>query len=203
MLFEITEVKRLLDEVSTLAERDELTGLFNRRSLFIHGVRLFNMLGRAGGTACLLMLDIDFFKTVNDTYGHPTGDIVLRALAELLNSRFRTTDLVSRYGGEEFCVFLPNMPEAMGLEIADRLRRCTEDMVFTSLSDDRTFQITISIGLVVYVPARHLTFDMMISDADVALYAAKNNGRNTIYITKVDPLAEDGIRGITLTRYAE
>ena len=200
MLFEITEVRQLLDEVSRLAERDELTNLYNRRSLYIHGVRLFDLLMRSGGNACMLMIDIDDFKNINDTLGHLMGDEVLKSLSNLLTSRFRATDLVTRYGGEEFCVFLPNMPEPAALDTANRLRERTSRMEFTC--EGTTFNITISIGLTAYDSSRHRNLDAMIADADMALYAAKNSGKNAVFSSRADPLAPRDANGITLTRYA-
>ncbi len=199
VLYDFTETRRLLDEVSSLAERDGLTKLFNRRSLYIHGVRLFDMLIRSGGSACMLMIDIDDFKKINDTFGHPVGDEVLRTLSDLLTSRFRVTDLVTRYGGEEFCVFLPNMPESAALETADTLRKRVQELEFSA--GNSSFHITISIGLAAYDPARHKNLDMMITDADMALYAAKNNGKNAVFVTHSDASEGKDAGEITLIRF--
>lgn len=184
MVYDITESKRLLEEVSILAEHDTLTGLINRRTLFINGERLLGRITTSGGSACMLMLDIDFFKKVNDTYGHMKGDEVLKAVAEVLSSRFRNME-IARYGGEEFCALMSDIAESTALDIAKTMRERIEMLSFSG--NDSTFNITISIGLVVFDPTRHLSLDMMIIDADTALYAAKNGGRNTIYIAKAIP----------------
>ena len=180
MIYDVTEVKHLLDEVSLLAEQDALTGLINRGSLYRRGEPLFNKIAASGGGACMLMLDLDFFKNVNDNYGHVKGDEVLKAIADLLSSSFRVTDLVARYGGEEFCIFLPHFTKNTALNIAEKLRQSTEKLSFSS--GGSIFHITLSIGLAVYDPARHALLEDLISAADAALYAAKNAGRNTVYM---------------------
>lgn len=129
----------------------------------------------------MLMLDIDHFKNINDTYGHMMGDEVLKALANVMSTRFRDME-IARYGGEEFCAFMPDIPESTVFEIAKTMRERIEKLEFAS--DGVIFNVTISIGLSFYDANRHLTFDMLFSDADAALYAAKNNGRNTIYVSR-------------------
>jgi len=183
MIYDITEAKRLLNEVSFLAERDTLTGLINRRTLYNNGEQLFRNISKKGGSACMLMLDIDHFKKINDTYGHMMGDEVLKALANVMSTRFRDME-IARYGGEEFCAFMPDIPEDTVLEIAKTMRERIEKLEF--VSDGKVFNVTISIGLSFYDAGRHNSFDMMFSDADAALYAAKNGGRNTIYIARVE-----------------
>ena len=182
MIFDVTDAKKLLEEASHLAERDALTGLYNRRTLFGRGEHLFNNLTGGDIGACALMIDIDFFKTVNDTYGHIQGDEVLKTVATVLSSHFRTTDLLARYGGEEFSVFLPEITEQLMIENARKLRERVETLTFDV--NTSTFGVTISIGVSVYDPTRHLSFDALIADADAALYTAKNSGRNTIYLAK-------------------
>jgi len=182
MFFDITNTKKLLDEVSLLAELDTLTGLMNRRSFFNNAEHLLEKLIESGDSACMMMMDVDFFKGVNDTYGHPKGDEVLKAIAEVLSSRLRNTDLIARYGGEEFCAFLPNITEQSAIYIAEQLRKRAQELVFSA--NESTFSITISIGLAFYDPSRHLTLDPFLSDADVALYDAKRSGRNMIRVMK-------------------
>ena len=182
MIFDITDTKQLLQEVSLLAERDALTGLYNRRTLFETGERLFKELVDRGGDASAFMVDIDFFKKINDTHGHIQGDRVLKGVASVFLSCFRTTDLIARYGGEEFFAFLPGVSERVVLENAEKLRRSTEELEF--VINGTTFGVTVSIGVAIYDPMRHLAFDELVADADSALYTAKNSGRNTVYLAQ-------------------
>ena len=123
----------------------------------------------------MMMIDIDCFKAVNDTYGHPKGDEILKAIAEVLSARFRGTDLVARYGGEEFSAFLPNISEQSAMELAEQLRERSQKLEFSAESS--TFRITVSIGLAIFNPASHLSFERLLADADAALYAAKKWGK--------------------------
>jgi diguanylate cyclase (GGDEF)-like protein len=189
MIYDVTEAKNHLDEMSLLAERDSLTGLFNRRTFDRNGEQLFDKVIGSGEQACMLMIDLDFFKDVNDNYGHIKGDEVLQAIAEVLSLRLRNTDLVARYGGEEFCAFLPNISEYAAADIARELRERIEKLKFPA--NDSTFQITVSIGLAVLDTKRHVNFKELLADADAALYAAKNAGRNTIYVAKTAYAAPD------------
>ena len=184
MIYDITEEKELLKEVSFLAERDTLTGLINRRTLFITGERLFKSVSARSANACMFMIDIDNFKTINDTYGHLKGDEVLRAVAETLSSRIRDME-IARYGGEEFCAFLTDISPETALDIARTMRERIEQKTFTSSGD--IFNVTISVGIAFFDAESHNSFDMLMSDADAALYAAKRNGRNTIYVAKITP----------------
>jgi len=180
MIFDVTHTKQLLDEVSLLAERDTLTGLFNRRTFFNNGELLFDKLSVNGDNACMMMMDLDFFKKINDTYGHPKGDEVLKTVAEVLPTRLRNTDLIARYGGEEFSAFLPYITQSTAYDIAEQLRTRVQELDFSA--NGTNFRITISIGLAIYDPSRHLTLDMLLADADTALYAAKNKGRNRVCV---------------------
>ena len=184
MFFDITETRQLLDEVSHLAESDPLTGLTNRRKFFSSGVLLFGNLARSGDSSCMMMIDIDFFKKVNDNYGHPKGDEVLRAIAGIMVSRFRSTDLIARYGGEEFCAFLPFISEQNALELAEQIRESTQELEFRS--DNSSFKVTVSIGLATCDASRHLSLDMLLYEADAALYEAKNSGRNKVVVSSRD-----------------
>jgi len=182
MFFDITNTKQLLDEVSLLAERDTLTGLVNRRTFFNNGERLFEKLAASGSSGCMLMMDLDFFKDINDTYGHPKGDEVLKTVAEVLPSRLRNTDLIARYGGEEFCAFLPYITKNTALDIAEQLRNRVQELEFSA--NGSVIRVTISIGLAIYDPSRHPTLEALLADADTALYAAKNEGRNRVCVAK-------------------
>jgi len=180
MFFDITETKKLLDEVSHLAGSDPLTGLINRRKFFSSGALLFGNLARSGDNSCMMMIDIDYFKKVNDNYGHPKGDEVLKAIAAIMTARFRSTDLIARYGGEEFCAYLPYICEKDAFDLANMIRVLSNDMEFRS--EDTTFRVTVSIGLAICDHSLHLSLDMLLADADAALYEAKNTGRDKVVV---------------------
>jgi len=179
MIYDVTESKKLLDHVSNLAERDTLTGLINRGTLFSRGERLFQEIASAGGDMSALMIDVDHFKKINDTYGHQIGDEVLTIIAQKLYGRFRSTDIFARYGGEEFCALLPGTDEISAIQIAHELCKITECIDWEE-NKLPVLGITISIGIAAYVAEYHDTLDTLIGCADTALYAAKDAGRNTI-----------------------
>jgi diguanylate cyclase (GGDEF)-like protein len=177
-IYDNTSVRNLMDEIMQMAEHDALTNLMNRRSFCRDAEKKCNEILRYGGKAFLMMFDIDYFKKVNDSYGHLAGDEVLRAVSKILSNRFRKTDMVGRYGGEEFCVFLlaPNGEKAV--EIAEECRRQVENLQIQF--EGKTIRVTISIGVAEFLPAQHETLTMLISDADAALYEAKSSGRNRV-----------------------
>ena len=180
MIYDITESKKMLDEVTELAERDALTGLINRRTFFSKCEWLFQEIALAGVNMSVLMMDLDHFKKLNDTYGHQIGDEVLKIVAQNLSKRFRSTDLFTRYGGEEFCAFLPRTNEKSAMHIAQKLCDITENIDFGSKLPG--LKITISIGVAIYNAAAHRTLDALIGSADTALYTAKNTGRNRVCV---------------------
>ena len=177
MIYDITEAKERLNEVSQLAERDELTGLINKGALYRKGDAIFAQFS-SKTSAAVLMIDIDFFKKINDLYGHLNGDEVLKKVADSLASNLRVTDLVGRYGGEEFCVFLPQISTEDMMSLAEKLRAGIEKLDFI-LNNEKT-NVTISIGVVIYDNSRHKSFKAFLSDADEALYESKQLGRNCV-----------------------
>jgi diguanylate cyclase (GGDEF)-like protein len=178
MIYDATETKKLLDDASALAERDTLTGISNRRALYKKWETLYSNIDEHN-RLCLLLLDVDLFKRVNDLYGHIKGDEVLKTIAEQLTSQFRKSDTVARYGGEEFCVLLTDIEMKAAINLARSLKETIAN--HTYLSNSGEFHVTISIGLVSFNSNHHATIDNMIADADSALYAAKRSGRNTIF----------------------
>ena len=178
MIYDVTEHKELLDEASELAERDTLTGLNNRRTFYKRGEWLFHEIASSGGNMSVFMMDLDHFKDLNDTYGHQAGDNVLRTVARNLCERFRSTDLFARYGGDEFCAFLPRTDVNSAMRIAGELREITERINWENAFPGT--RVTLSIGVAVYSVACHTTLDSLIGSADTALYAAKNAGRNNV-----------------------
>lgn len=163
--------------VQESATHDGLTGLLVRRYFF---QRLEDELGRAARRSApvsFLMVDLDRFKTVNDTYGHLVGDVVLREVAQQIQRSVREMDLVGRYGGEEFEVVLPEADLELGLQIAERIRLAVEAAVIRAY--DEEVRITVSIGVAVF-PNDAGTPSDLIERADEALYRAKKSGRNQI-----------------------
>jgi diguanylate cyclase (GGDEF)-like protein len=161
------------------AATDPLTGLFNRRALKQEATMAMARLKRHQGQMYLLLIDIDYFKKINDQYGHPMGDKVLVQLASLLKSLSRLTDTVSRIGGEEFVILLPDTNQAGALKVAETLRIRVSCMDIPELTDSYG-PLTISIGCAEYT--QDMSFNRAIENADNALYKAKNNGRNCTII---------------------
>ena len=167
-------------ELQRLARTDPLTGVFNRRQFFEVGLQEFLRARRYGNTLSLLMLDIDYFKVVNDTRGHPTGDRVLQALAEIMSSQVRDQDSIGRLGGEEFALILPETELAGALISAERLRAAVEQAEIACASDDgKVVRVTISIGIAASA-ADDASFEAVLARADKRLYAAKESGRNRV-----------------------
>jgi diguanylate cyclase (GGDEF)-like protein len=124
------------------------------------------------------MIDLDRFKQFNDTYGHLKGDELLKKFAELLEKRIRTTDMAGRYGGEEFCLVLPNTPLKGAVVIAERIRKAVEDLKINVENNASPAGATVSIGVAEF--AQGETDENLISAADAALYRAKQGGRNKV-----------------------
>jgi diguanylate cyclase (GGDEF)-like protein/PAS domain S-box-containing protein len=173
------ENARLYAEVQNLAITDPLTGLYNRRGLFEFGRIEFARTRRFGRPFASMMLDIDRFKRVNDTYGHPVGDQVLQALAKHCQSSVREIDLVARYGGEEFVILLPETDLEAAKQIAERLRRTIANLLIPT--DRGELGVTVSVGVAMY-DENTLDLETLIARADQAMYVAKHRGRNRIVI---------------------
>lgn len=168
-------------KLRNMAFRDGLTGLYNYRYFHELMDRELNRSMRHHQPMSLLAFDIDHFKKINDAYGHPAGDEVLRTLATLVLTTMRTSDMVARYGGEEFAVILPMTDLAGGKVFAERLRQKVEGME-TAIADIMV-KITISIGLTSYEPEMMAAHKSQLIDAsDAALYQAKQNGRNRVHV---------------------
>jgi two-component system, cell cycle response regulator len=163
----------------SLALTDGLTGLYNRRYLSVHLDGLLERATENGTGPSLLMLDIDWFKRVNDTYGHATGDAVLREVTTRMSRHVRPFDLFARYGGEEFVVVLPETPQRVAEAVAERLRMVVAEQPMEISDPPTRVSLTISIGLAVTEDA-HETSASLLRRADAALYAAKAAGRNCV-----------------------
>ena len=170
-----------------LATTDSLTGLFNRRHFIELAETEISRALRYSQPLAVMMLDIDFFKRVNDTYGHASGDTVLQQVAKITKGMLRVTDIPARYGGEEFLVLLPGTPATGAAAIAERLRRKLEET--TIQSEKGPISITVSIGVSDYLgetnsKPNEKILSEFVRRADQALYASKNAGRNRVTVYK-------------------
>lgn len=175
-------------ELEYLATHDALTGLYNRREF----MRLAEMeLARAArfpADVCMLMVDLDFFKKINDQYGHPAGDAVLQQIAALLTAGVRSTDVVARMGGEEFIVLLPNTATEGALAAAEKLRSAIREQQLKVLG--LLVPVTASIGVSTITKAQRGTVDDLYTAADQALYTAKHGGRDRVESRAAAPSPE-------------
>ena len=159
------------NDLKQLARRDTLTGLSNRLAMTEALRHEYLLYKRSGIRFALIILDVDHFKQVNDSYGHNTGDLVLQHIATLLTQSIRETDFVARFGGEEFIVLLPDTDDT-AITVAEKIRTNIADSKFPEVK-----QITVSLGVAIADPQDH-SEDDLIQRADIALYQAKNTGRN-------------------------
>lgn len=172
---------RLYEEVQNLALTDPLTGLYNRRGLFEIGHIEFTRTHHLERPFSMIMIDIDHFKRVNDKYGHPVGDQVLQFMASELQSMVRGSDIVGRYGGEEFAIFLSGSDGHAAIELAERLRAVIEKRPFHV--GETKIKITISLGVAEY-NENSPDLETLVARADQALYVAKHKGRNRAVLGK-------------------
>ncbi|AWL11047.1 Phytochrome-like protein cph2 [Saliniradius amylolyticus] len=165
------------ERLESISRIDGLTGLYNRRYWEECCELEFKRQQRYGGDTSLVMLDIDHFKQINDTYGHPAGDQVIKALAKIIQTHCRETDMAGRYGGEEFVLLLPDTPAACAQTVAERIRLEAEQMVVQY--DGQGLRFTSSFG-VSGLGHEVQSFMQWVEQADKALYLAKEQGRNRV-----------------------
>jgi len=168
---------RLATDLHKLASRDALTGALNRRSLETEAACIETRYLRTGDTLAVMLLDVDHFKSINDAYGHPVGDVVLQKLTAVIQDAVRTCDCFARYGGEEFCLLLPSTTEEQAQVMAERLRRAYAAM--TIEVGGNILRSTISTGIADSTRAG-LAFPGLVAAADQAMYRAKQDGRNRV-----------------------
>lgn len=177
---EIAERKRTQEQLEILATTDPLTRLYNRRKfeeLLNHELERCK---RYAGDFALILFDADHFKQINDQHGHDIGDAVLRFLSDLIRSQLRKSDIVARWGGEEFVALVAEAGPDTALTVADKLRKAVEDGQFP-----RQLRVTISLG--VALARRNDTAAMLMKRADQALYQAKQAGRNRVTLESPEP----------------
>ena len=172
-------LQSLIDALVDMSSRDALTGLANRRSFELALAREIDRVARAGEPALLLALDIDHFKKVNDSHGHASGDVVLKAVAKALLECVRPMDLVARIGGEEFAIVMPNCAPAFGEAVAERVRRRVEAMP-VAIGVAQQLQVSVSIGGAFAPQWVRSSPTLWIERADLQLYRAKAAGRNRV-----------------------
>lgn len=190
-----------IEELAHVAATDGLTGLWNRRHFEDRLTAELERAGRYGQPLSLLLFDIDHFKAINDTCGHQAGDAVLRELAAVVRARMRRSDAITRWGGEEFTVLIPNVPQSGAHEAAEKLRQAVEAHVFPN-----GLRVTVSIGVAQWA-GRPEPADRWIARADHALYEAKRGGRNRVVLAdqprqlRNGGIGEDGPRLRWSARY--
>ena len=167
--------------LEALAHTDPLTHLLNRRALTIRLVAELERVRRYNSPLTMLMIDLDHFKLVNDTYGHLVGDEVLRGIGMILQRSVRSVDMVARYGGEEFVIVLPETGETGAVAFAERIRQRVEQHNFEAARSS-TVRVTVSVGVSCF-PSPHVdSAEDLFARADVALYRAKERGRNQVCV---------------------
>jgi two-component system cell cycle response regulator len=173
------ELRESVNHTMALAVIDELTGLYNRRYFERHLALMLDKAREQARDMAVMLIDMDFFKAVNDTHGHDIGDAVLREFAQRLRRNIRGVDLACRFGGEEFVVLMPDIDELQAQGVAERVRQAVADRPFEVGAGGRGLAITVSVGVALNEGAGD-TPDILIKRTDVALYRAKHEGRNRV-----------------------
>ena len=171
------ENSRKLEELKNLTIRDDLTGLFNSRQFYSHISQEVDRSNRYFRPLSLILMDIDNFKLLNDTYGHLFGDKILSGMGDIIKSAIRMQDTAYRYAGDEFTIILPETELEMAIAVAERVRQAIENETKV-LSDPRPLKVTVSIGVVEYLTDEEIK--SFVHRADSAMYASKKKGRNSI-----------------------
>jgi len=184
LIVDITDQKEMEQELRRLATTDPLTGAFNRRHFLDLAGQEIARIRRHGHDLSVLMIDIDHFKKINDTYGHPAGDEAIKATVGAIRDRLRTIDVMSRFGGEEFVVMLPETAVAGGKVLAERIRQSISEM--TVNWEGAEIHFTVSIGLAAWQTSDD-SIEGALKRADDGLYLAKSGGRNRVVVADHSP----------------
>jgi len=174
---------RLERRILELASTDALTGMLNRRAFIERAEMEINRSQRASKPLSLILTDIDYFKKVNDNYGHQAGDLVLQRFSEKLSESIRPYDFAGRYGGEEFVICLPGANDLQARVIAERMRKKVEEMKIVPPDDPQSSGITASFGVASYRLESEDNLDSLTGRADKAMYRAKGEGRNRVCVS--------------------
>ena len=179
---DITDKKTMLTTLQHNAKYDFLSELYNRYEFFELGEIELYKAKRHKRPLAMLMIDIDFFKKVNDTFGHLAGDTVIKEISKIFKNNLRSSDIVGRYGGEEFLVLLSETDIDNSINIAEKIRKIIESTQI--IYEDKIIKVTISIGISLYLNSEDIDLQELINNADKALYLAKNHGRNRVEVYK-------------------
>ena len=185
----VNRVRRYAEELKRITMTDLLTGIGNRRYFVFRGSQEIQRARRLRKELCLALIDLDRFKTINDNYGHKSGDMVLQQFVEVIQKCMRHEDVFARLGGEEFSVLLPHTSSDDGLRIVERMRMAVEATEFL-IDRGQKCRLTISIGLT-RVNLSHDDFEAAIVLADVAMYEAKRSGRNKVVFKEAESFFDD------------
>jgi len=176
---DVTEVAIYENKLLEMNMRDGLTGIYNRRFLETILKNEFSRHKRYGGVFSIIMFDIDYFKKVNDTYGHQCGDFILKSISSRSSALIRNIDYLARYGGEEFCCVLPETGIKPAISVAERFRTAIFEQ--ENNYDGNVIKVTISLGVAEFRDEIE-SVNMLINKADEALYRAKKEGRNKVMV---------------------
>jgi diguanylate cyclase (GGDEF)-like protein len=174
------DLRRAYTHVKHLSETDELTGVLNMRAFVTVAERVSHQAGRYARPFSVLMIDSDSLKQVNDTLGHEAGNRLLRQTVECIQGRLRQTDLIARYGGDEFVALLPETPCAGAAMVAERIRKSVETAPL--VTREQRLSATVSIGVAGY-PNHGVDFESVLEKADQAMYASKAAGKNCVTVS--------------------
>lgn len=182
-------LKEYQDKLKEMAVKDSLTGIYNHGLLVELLDKEISKQQRKGYDICFVMIDIDYFKKVNDTYGHAAGDTILKELANILSNSIRKSDIIGRYGGEEFGIILSDIKQVDACQLCERIRQNVENYSF--IVDNNLIHVTISIGICYKRANDKMTCIQMIKIADNSLYTSKAKGRNRVEIGTLKSFQND------------
>ena len=187
---DITNTKTLITDLTFLATHDFLTGSINRMEFIKIAEKELNRTKRYGGNLSIVMIDLDHFKNINDTYGHGVGDEILKGFVKLINEKIRIPDTLARLGGEEFCIILPETNLISSLKFAEKIRTIVEEKIF--IINYNSIKITISLGIAYYSSQMSpISLKELLALADKALYISKETGRNkTSYLKQENEVGD-------------
>ncbi len=183
ILKDITDQVLLLDKLQQLVAIDELTQVYNRRAFMERCREENNRLARLKRPVSVIFIDVDHFKQINDTFGHPTGDLTLQTIVQKIRRGLREADILGRIGGEEFAVLLPETGKEQALEVAERVRQIIDNPICLN---ERVVKVTISFGITSIPQAVQGNMDSLFKKADEALYLAKHAGRNCVRVVEME-----------------
>jgi two-component system, cell cycle response regulator len=186
LIHELEDSRKILN---AQANTDALTKLTNRRAFFVRASEALELMRRHEQPFSVLMIDVDHFKAINDTYGHQCGDYVLLEIAQILTKNIRTNDILARIGGEEFAIAAPYSNRLSAVVLAERLRKAAEGAEF--IYKDTRIPVTVSIGVVAQDKNLPVDIDQLLARADARLYVAKRRGRNRICATDSGESVDD------------